>query len=153
MVMEALKTSNVAVNIDLKTARIELLKILISRSLSLFDLTYNSLEKAPLARCCFCLTQIWVSMGEDLDPRVLLKTIKSSTTTIEGQMPGGTNRSPVKIWKEDLGQWGNNFLKISPVPGLRMFACPGQCSLSENCREIWPYLWLTASLYMLRSQR
>lgn len=50
MVMEALKTSNVVVNTGPKL--VLNFKILISRSLSLFDLTYNSLEKAPLARCC-----------------------------------------------------------------------------------------------------
>lgn len=122
MVMEALKTSNVVINTGAKTSFGTSQKSSFPGHCHYLTWLNNSLEKAPLARCCFCLTWFRVSMGKDLDPRVLLKTVRCSTTTVEGYDARWDKQEPCQKFERKIWAKGHNFLKnLSRLPGMRMF--------------------------------
>ena len=122
MVMEALKTSNVVINTGAKTSFGTSQKSSFPGHCHYLAWLNNSLEKAPLARCCFCLTWFRVSMGKDLwTPGCCWKQSDVVPQLLKAMMPGGTNRSPVKNLKGRSGQKAITLKNLSRLPGMRMF--------------------------------
>ena len=115
--MEALKTSSLVVTTGVKLV-LELLKNPhFQITFTIWpDLQLTRKEKAPFARCCFCLTWFRVSMGKDLYPGYCWKQSDVVSQLSKAVIPVVANKSKTILRKKkNLRTFSSQFQNYKAV--------------------------------------